>query len=62
MIGYKIQSFQGVQKTEYMLSRYIDTARMKIFQSNIFIFDCAMPNKAGKDNGVAFLKRIFLHF
>ena len=41
-----------------MLSRYIDTTRIKN-QSNIFIFGSVMPNKPGEVNDVVFEAQFF---
>ena len=48
VIPSKIQNFQVFQKTEYMLSRYIETTRMQNFKAiGIFIFGCAIAQKPG---------------
>ena len=48
-ISYKIENFQVVQKTEYMISRQMQISSMHIgqFQSNIFVFGCAIAQKLG---------------
>ena len=61
IIAYKIRNFQNFQKTEYMLSRYIQTTHIQNFKT--IFFGCAMAKKKQvKGDDVTFLKSIFWHF
>ena len=62
IIAYKIRNFQVIQKTGiYVMEIHTNNKHTK-FQSNLFVFGCAMAKKPGKGDDVTFLKCILWHF
>ena len=60
--AYKIQRFQAIQKTGIYVIDIHTNNRPTKFQSNIFVFGCAMAKKPGRDDDVTILKCNFWYF
>ena len=54
----KIKFFNDI-KTESRAENYLPATRLKTFQSNIFMFGCAMAPNPGKGENVTFWNAIF---
>ena len=57
-----MQNFQDVLKIRIYVIKIHTNNKHTTFQSNIFIFGCAMAKKTGNGDDVTYLKRNFWHF